>query len=180
MTIMKCAMKKQAGFSLIEALVAFLLLSVGMLGIASLQAISLRSGYTATLRTVAVIKAEEILERMRANHTALLSYRSAAGTGTTAPSVDCSDASGTRISCLPVQMAPYDVYQWKQDVLSAFPANTTASIVIPDPADPLAQPQLPWSVTVTINWEERDPASKGAVIKMNYTTTQDICGVLSC
>lgn len=179
MTKMIPSMNKQAGFSMIEALVAFLILSVGMLGIASLQAISLRAGYTATLRTVAVIKSEEILERMRSNHTALLDYRSAAGAGTTAPAVLCSDSTGSLVSCTPAQMAPYDVYKWKEDVLSVFPTGTTATIAIPDPADPLLVPQPPWPVTITINWTERDP-SANAQINMNYSTTQEICGVTTC
>ena len=54
---------RQKGFSLIEALVAFLILSVGMLGIASLQTISLKSGQTASFRSVAVIKAQEIINK---------------------------------------------------------------------------------------------------------------------
>jgi len=173
-------MNKQAGFTLIEALVAFLILSVGMLGIASLQTISLRAGYTANLRSVAVIKAEEILERIRSNHTGLLSYAVDAAGGLTAPGTFCSDSTGSVISCNPTQMALYDVYNWKQDLLNVFPASTTATIVIPPPADPLLVPQPPWSVTVTINWQERDPSAANAVINMNYSTTQDICGVTSC
>ena len=58
----------QRGFSLIEALVAFLILSVGMLGIASLQTMSLKSGHTAAMRTVAVVKVEEMLESMRSSN----------------------------------------------------------------------------------------------------------------
>ena len=76
---------KQKGFSLIEALVAFLILSVGMLGIASLQTMSLKSGHTAALRTVAVVKVEEILESMRSNPTAVNDY--AAGTAPVPPAI---------------------------------------------------------------------------------------------
>jgi type IV pilus assembly protein PilV len=165
---------RQRGFSLIEALVAFLILSVGMLGIASLQTISLRAGQTATLRTVAVIKAEGILERMRANHTGLLAYIAGTGTGLTAPATLCAASS-----CTPTQMAQYDVYLWKQDIASGFPAGTTATISIPPPADPTLQPQLPWPVTVAITWKERDP-SANALLNMTYSTTQAICGVSSC
>lgn len=169
--------RRQRGFSLIEALVAFLLLSVGMLGIASLQAVSLRAGYTATLRTVAVIKAEEILERMRANQTALASYVSVAGAGTAAPVPECTDISGVVI-CNPAQMASYDIYKWKQDLLGSFPANTTATIAVTAPVDPNVQPLS--IVTVAINWDERDPSADGQVIKMNYSTSQDICGAAAC
>ncbi len=174
MTISYPNIFRHRGFSLIEALVAFLILSVGMLGIASLQTISLRAGTTATLRTMAVIKAESILERMRANHTGLLDYVAGTGTGLTAPATSCAGSS-----CTPTQMAQYDVYQWKQNILSVFPASTNATISIPPPANPTAQPQLPWPVTVTINWQERNPSSTTA-LNMKYSTTQDICGVSSC
>jgi type IV pilus assembly protein PilV len=172
-------MNKQSGFSLIEALVAFLILSIGMLGIASLQAISLRAGYTATLRTVATIKAEEIVERMRTNRTGLQSYWVDAGGGLVAPAKICTDAVVPITSCQPDAMAAYDVYSWKQDLLNVFPANTTATIAFPLPVNTAVVPQLPWPVTVTINWKERDP-SENAMIDMNYSTTQDICGVTSC
>lgn len=56
-----------SGFSLIEVLVALLILSVGLLGLAGLQGRSLREGNDALRRTQAVQYAEDILDRMRAN-----------------------------------------------------------------------------------------------------------------
>ena len=50
------------GFSLIEALVAFMIISVGMLGIASLQTISMKAGHTAVTRTSAVYKHDTATE----------------------------------------------------------------------------------------------------------------------
>lgn len=176
MPIYNQSMKKQQGFSLIEALVAFLIISVGMLGIASLQVVALRAGYTATLRTAAVIKSEEILERMRANESALAAYNVATGGGTGAPGKLCSDGTGTVVSCTPAEMAPFDIYKWKQDLLSVFPANTTASIVV---AAPVATLQPLSIVTVTINWKDRNPDAS-TLIDMSYTTEQQMCGAVAC
>ena len=89
----KNTMFKQSGFSLIEALVAFLILSIGLLGIASLQMISLKAGKTAEMRTVAVIKAEEILERIRNNPEQVMDYIS--GAGDLGVNNGCNDAGGT-------------------------------------------------------------------------------------
>ena len=165
---------RQRGFSLIEALVAFLILSVGMLGIASLQTVSLRAGATATLRSAATIKAEEIVERIRANHKGLIKYISGTGDDLTAPANLCQAASD---NCTETDMAKLDKYQWKQGILAVFPATTTATIaMVPGIADPTANTQ---QVTVAINWKERDPSNNGT-INMTYSTTQDMCGGASC
>jgi hypothetical protein len=69
-------------------------------------------------------------------------------------------------------MALSDVYLWKQDILSVFPSTATATIaMVPGAASPTVRPQ---QVTVTINWEERDPSDPNATIKMKYFTTQDM------
>jgi type IV pilus assembly protein PilV len=60
----------QRGFSLLEVLVAVLVLSIGLLGLAGLYAVGLRSVDSANLRTQATILAEDMLERMRANREA--------------------------------------------------------------------------------------------------------------
>lgn len=60
-------MHKQAGASLIEVMVAFLILSIGLLGLAMLQGKSLRMNTDAYLRSQATLIAAELMESMRAN-----------------------------------------------------------------------------------------------------------------
>ena len=55
------------GFTLIEVLVALVVLSIGLLGIASLQLSSLRWNHGASLRSQATLLAYDIVDRMRAN-----------------------------------------------------------------------------------------------------------------
>ncbi|MCG5501784.1 type IV pilus modification protein PilV [Ectothiorhodospira lacustris] len=55
---------RQAGFSLIEALVALLLLSVGLLGLAGLQLLGMQSSHSAYQRTVATVIAMDAGERL--------------------------------------------------------------------------------------------------------------------
>ncbi len=168
--------RHQRGFSLIEALVAFLILSVGMLGIASLQTISLKSGQTASFRSVAVIKAEEIIERMRANPTAVASY--AVSTGDAGTDNGCNDAGGgPAVLCVPADLAADDIFNWKNDLVSALPndASTTASIVVTPPG----AGQALTSVTVTVNWKERDLDNQ-VLVDQNYTVSTNMCGALQC
>jgi type IV pilus assembly protein PilV len=61
---------RQLGFSLIEMLIALLVLSFGLLGIAGLQAQSLKNNQSAYLRSQASLVAYEIIDRMRANRNA--------------------------------------------------------------------------------------------------------------
>ncbi len=55
------------GFTLIEVLVALVILSVGLIGLAALQTGGLRNNNSALIRSRAVLAAEDILDRMRAN-----------------------------------------------------------------------------------------------------------------
>lgn len=57
----------QRGTTLIETLVALLVLSVGLLGVAGLQLTSLRNNRSAHLRSQAQVMAYDITDRMRAN-----------------------------------------------------------------------------------------------------------------
>lgn len=61
---------RSRGFSLLEMLVALLILSFGLLGIAGLQATSLRNNTAAYQRTQANFLAYDMVDRMRANRTA--------------------------------------------------------------------------------------------------------------
>lgn len=59
--------RPQRGFSLIEVLIAVLILGVGLLGLALLQSISLRNGTSAAHRTQATNLAYEMIDMIRAN-----------------------------------------------------------------------------------------------------------------
>lgn len=62
------------GFTLLEVLIAFIILAVGILAIVSLQASSKQNTHQAMQRSLAVSYAESIIERIRANPTAINDY----------------------------------------------------------------------------------------------------------
>ena len=64
------AKKSSEGFSMVEVLVSLLILSIGLLGLASLQASGLRYSGNSALRTQALILTQDMIERIRANPTA--------------------------------------------------------------------------------------------------------------
>jgi type IV pilus assembly protein PilV len=60
------------GFTLLEVLVALVVLSIGLLGLAGLMAASLKNSHSAYYRTQATWLAYDVLDRMRANRTVAL------------------------------------------------------------------------------------------------------------
>lgn len=66
MKTQKLMARMVAGFTLIEMMIALFVLSVGMLGVVSLQTLSIRSSQEASHETTASILAASMLENMRA------------------------------------------------------------------------------------------------------------------
>ncbi|HAD05452.1 MAG TPA: type IV pilus modification protein PilV [Desulfuromonas sp.] len=58
---------QEHGFSLVEVLVALVILSIGMLGLAGMQTRSLRDNHGSLMRSQATTAANDIIDRMRAN-----------------------------------------------------------------------------------------------------------------
>lgn len=114
---------RAAGFTLVEALVALLILSIGMLGIAGLFVESVRSSRTALLRTQAVNLVADMADRIRANATARVAYDSAAY-GAAPARHDCAptDASAGANCSLP-ELAEDDLARWIDAVHLALPGS---------------------------------------------------------
>jgi type IV pilus assembly protein PilV len=89
--------KRSAGFSLIEVLIALVVTSVGLLGLAALQVTSMRVNHGAFLRSQATQLAHDIADRMRANRGSAISgaydlgYDEAPATTTTVAEADLAD-----------------------------------------------------------------------------------------
>lgn len=70
---------RQRGATLIEVLVAVIIMSIGLLGVAAMQSIALRNTQGSMERTQAVIQSYAMLDAMRANLTAARSGAYAMG-----------------------------------------------------------------------------------------------------
>ncbi len=118
-------MKKQQGITLIEVLVALVILSIGLLGIAGLQAQSMRMNHGAYVRTQAIIIAGDIMDRLRIDRLdALKGDYNYSGTGTlpsevTAWGLDLSELTngGYAISCSSSTKVCLVTVRW-EDLLS--------------------------------------------------------------
>lgn len=102
------------GFSLIEVLIAVLILSIGLLGLAGMQVASLRFNHNAYMRSQATFLAHDVIERMRAN-------RAQALTGAYAVAFGAAPSGGT--------VAGDDLVQWKARLANELPQGDGAVAV---------------------------------------------------
>ena len=113
------------GFSLIEVLIAVIILAIGLLGIAGLQVTSKRTSFEALQRVTAVMLAQDVIERMRANKGQLAAYIAAADVtgGLGVPGTNCTSAA-----CTTAQIVTYDLYQWQQAIVGASETKAGANV----------------------------------------------------
>ena len=102
----------QRGFGLVESLVALIVVSVGMIGIAVLYGQGLSASRTALDRTQAVNLAADMADRIRANRRGGASY-GGAGEDNSCDAGDCTTA----------EMAAHDVWEWEALVEALLPAG---------------------------------------------------------
>ncbi|XOV82164.1 MAG: type IV pilus modification protein PilV [bacterium] len=97
---------KTRGFSLIELLVAVLIMGVGVLGVTGLQMVSLQNNRDALLRSEALQMAYDIMDRMRVNTTG--NYDGVNYGDVPVAPVDCFANT-----CTAAQMAAFDIAVWQ-------------------------------------------------------------------
>ena len=155
--------KKSQGFTLLEAIIGFLILTIGMLGIGSLQGLSLKAGKTAVYGSVAAMKIDELFESMRTNPGALASYTGGGG---------ANGCTGTAAICTAEEIAADEAFLWQQSLTAGLPAGTSSEVVIVNA--PVA-PSMLATVRVSISWQERSETADGDPEDKTYSLTADIC-----
>jgi type IV pilus assembly protein PilV len=139
--------RKLRGFTLIEVLIALVILSVGMLGIAGLYVHSMQAGRTSILRHNAVTLAGDIADRIRANPRAGPAYALAGANN------NCVAAG---IDCTPGEMAANDIFLWDQQAAATMP-NGAVNIVFNNGV-------VPPTYQITVTWTE-----PGEVLSYSFT-----------
>ena len=102
----------QRGFSLIEVLVALVILVIGLIGIFNLHIVAKRGSFESFQQTQASYYANDIINRMKLNRTQLTSYKghySGSKSAITPASPSCD--GGTL--CSPTQLVAWDLYEWR-------------------------------------------------------------------
>lgn len=162
---------EERGFSLVEVMVALIIICVGLLGIAKLEALMLSSSGTSRLRALVALQAASLADTMHADRdywdgsstaywdpskgnlslTASESSGSTTWTGTNAPAAGNPTCLGS--ACNSEQLAAYDLSTWATDmqqVLQNYTSTITCSQV------PVT---LVVSCTISITWNENTVAA---------------------
>lgn len=147
-TSRRTATRRQTGYTLIEILVASLLLTTGLIGVATMQVSGTRLNNSAYLRTQASIHAYDIIDRMRANLPAAR-----------AGNYDIALTGATPTATATV--ADIDLALWRTNITFNLPSGTSSvATTAGDPA----------RVTVVVQWRDgRDVADV-----TNFTVVTDL------
>ncbi len=145
--------KRNGGFTLVEVLIALIVLSVGMLGIAGLYVHSMQAGRTSMFRHHAVTLAGDVGDRIRANPRAGPAYALAGSNN------NCVDGG---VDCTPGQMAANDIFLWDQQAADTLP-NGTVTVVYDNAV-------MPPTYEITVQWTEPEGT-------LNYTINIPVLGI---
>lgn len=151
--------KTQYGFTLLEVLVAIVVLSLGLLGLAGLQASSLRNNQTAYYRGIATQQAYDMADRIRANLAGVRAGNySNLVAGLPAGNPDCFAAV-----CTAANIAVSDHRQWNTVNAALLPAGN-GTVVCEDgaPGAGCTASTGSWVFNITVFWNERTEAGNAA------------------
>ncbi|HEX6551026.1 MAG TPA: type IV pilus modification protein PilV [Gammaproteobacteria bacterium] len=140
-----------SGFTLIEVLVALVVLSVGLLGIAGMISVSLKSSGSTYTRTQVTALTYNILDRMRANRGAAQAgdYNLALTDSVDSTYKDkclASSSNASTVNCNTTDIAKFDLYEWRQDLANELPSGTGS--ISTTTIGKITQ------VTITVEWSD--------------------------
>ena len=160
--------RRQRGFSLIEVMVALVVMSIGLLGIAKMQAAALSNTAIASTRSLAAIEVSSLAASMHANRgywsspavAPSITLQGATVTPSVAPLGDCVAAT-----CTPAGLAQYDLQQWTTAALQVLPPDYLATITcVPTDTPPNCTIQIQWAEkSVAVNKEGQAQATNTAL-----------------
>lgn len=124
-------------FTLVEVLIALIIMSIGMLGIAGLYVHSMKAGRTSLFRHHAVMLAGDVADRIRANPRAEVAYEG--------PGVDSNCVNGG-VDCTEAEMAANDIFLWKQQAVDTLPTGDVTVV--------FSNAVVPSTYQITVSWSE--------------------------
>ncbi|MFV0675042.1 type IV pilus modification protein PilV [Variovorax sp. tm] len=149
---------RERGFTLLEVLVAILLVSIGIFGFAKMQALALSSTQVASSRSIAAMQAASLAAAMHSNRkfwasgTAPTSFSTEGATVKddsnvlTATGIDCQKT--TPAPCTPAQLAAYDLQQWATHMNNLLPGYTSQTTCTNTAGNPV-------NCALLIKWQEK-------------------------
>lgn len=118
MSAINSPLRLQQGFTLIEVLVALVIIAVGLLGIAGMQALSLNNTTIALNRSIAALQADGMASMMHANQ----HYWQSNSVQTSRYTIPTGQPDCSAKPCSQTKMAFWDLQQWGAS-LSSLPSG---------------------------------------------------------
>ena len=157
----------QRGFSMLEVLIAVLVFSLGMIGLAGLLIFAIQSNHVAYLRTQATFLAHNMANRMAANPAGVWGSG-----GVSNYNISAILAPGAGITttcaagCSPADLAAHDIQAWSQQLNTFLPnakgaINCSASSLTyqPTPAQISNRPPYGGTCQMVLTWNEAGSGS---------------------
>lgn len=164
---------RQDGFTLIEVLVALLVLAIGLLGLAALQTQGVRFNHDAAVRTQATNLAQDMLERLRIQRMRLEELERSGGPPALTYPADLVEFTTANFPAEPADgyvcnnatsAAPASQLEcWLADVTNMLPEGAAT---IEQQAADLA------TLDIELMWLDREPRSFGGVTRLPATQVE--------
>ena len=156
--------KRQTGFTLIEAMIAVVVFSFGLLGVAGVMTVAVKNNHNGYMRTQATLIASTIIDMMRRNRGGV---KLGLYDGTFSGFVDVSTMCNT--PCGPTTLAARDVQQWSNMITQLLP-NSSGTI--------LCNTNSIWDsapvngfCTVSVSWTESNEIDSNSVQTLSLVAT---------
>jgi type IV pilus assembly protein PilV len=151
---------KAQGFTLLEVVVSVLIIAVGLLGIAKLQALAYASSGSANIRSLVAAQTAGLAASMHANRSywaaglapPTITINGATITDATLGPMTATCTSGDGAPCLPTNLAAADLHTWAK-ALNAMLLNSSPITTINCPAS--VNPSIPLTCTIQVTWTEK-------------------------
>ncbi|WP_108944276.1 type IV pilus modification protein PilV [Shewanella halifaxensis] len=154
----------EKGFSLIEVLVALVILVIGLIGVFNLHLVAKRGSFESFQQTQASYYAQDIINRMKLNRGLLTAYSGTYSGNLSQPATACDVAVGANVICTVNQTLQWDLYKWEQQMLGSAEVNSySAKVGGLDTPTACIRAQANGNVTVVITWRGIRKVSDGAI-----------------
>ena len=162
----RIAKRHQQGFTLLDVLIAAIVLSVSLLGLIVLQGVSKYSSYEARQRTIAMYIATDMQDRLRLNKTAWITQKLAGSGSAYSTTVSgsalvipaCAQTTGLMTNCSQSNLVDVDLFSFQELLRGASVVGGGNTMISPVGCLQLNRitSQNAANVVITVSWQDRE------------------------
>lgn len=172
LTISRIKQTVQKGFTLIEAMIAVVVFSFGLLGVAGVMIVSVKNNHNGYLRSQAIFLANSIVDSMSSNSQEVWnnSYNGNYGypSGFSSVANMCTDAAPC--TCVGGGIATRETQLWSNMLIQQLPNGSgsiqcvpaTAQLYVPANCQEIGEPYL-GICTITVTWNESNETNSASL-----------------